>query len=52
MGRELFSADRLSVGKVHSAYFESTQSKSDELMRRVLRGDDRTLIEEWVKNRV
>jgi len=41
-----------SVGKVHSAYFEPSQSRCGELMRQVLRGDDRTLIGEWVKDSV
>ncbi|MCX6607891.1 MAG: alpha/beta fold hydrolase [Acidobacteria bacterium] len=41
-----------SVGKVHSAYFEPTQSKCGELMRQVLRGDDRTLIATWLKGNV
>ena len=38
--------------KVHSSYFNPTESQCGELMRQVLRGDDRTLIATWVKGPV
>ena len=41
-----------SVGKVHSSYFKPTESTCGELMRQVLRGDDRTVIAAWLRGLV
>ncbi len=34
---------------IHSSYFEPTQSHCGELLRRVLRGDDRKLVSAWAE---